>query len=161
MRGIMMKKESYTKEEKQIVLDNINKDRLIHQNAIKGLDGQKANYSSDEKHKIIEKLNESRISKQKQEEIKEKRTENKEVYQIASKDFYRFIHMDRDYFIKISDCQKLSSRAMKVPLYYRNFAGYQKQVMMIKVEPYADKFYISSELIRVYYQTYALEDKKS
>jgi len=156
-----MKKESYTKEEKQIVLNNLNEERLIHQNAIKGLDGIKANYDGNEKQKILDKLNDNRINKQKQDVIKIKRTQNKEIYIIGAKKFYRFLGMERDYFIAVSACNMITSRAISIPLYYRNFAGYQKQDMMIKVEAYSDKFYISSELIRVYYQTYGLEDKKN
>ena len=160
MKAKEMKKSNYTEEEKQIVLENLNKERLIHQNAMKGLDNKKANYTEEEKKRILAKLNEERIAKKQAEENRKKRTHNKEKYTIGAKEYYKFLNMKREYFIEVSECEKITTRGAVIPLYYRNFSGLQKQNMLIKIEPFMDKFYISEDLIRIYYRTYVLEDKK-
>jgi hypothetical protein len=154
------KKDIYSAEEKQMIMDRLNEERLIHQQASKGIDGKKAIYDQSEKNKILNKLNEQRLSQQKREEIKESRTANKEVYKFGSKTFYKFVHMEREYYIEISDCDKLSSRAAIITLYYRTFDELKKKDVLIKTEIYSNKFFISYDAIRVYFKSYALENAR-
>ncbi len=152
------KKQTYSDEEKQIIMDRLNKERLIDQQASKGLDGKKAVYDQSEKNKILDKLNEQRLSKQKRQEIQEKRIGNKEVYKFGGKNLYKFLQMEREYFIEISDIDKITSRASIITLYYRTFDELKKKDVLIKTEVYSDKFFISYDAIRVYFKGYALED---
>ena len=153
------KKETYTTEEKKIIMDRLDEERRIHQESVKGLDGKKAFYSEEEKNKIFNKLNEERISAQNRLEIKKRRVENKEVYKFGIKKFYKFLHMEREYFIEISDCDKFSRRPAIIPLYYRTFDELKKKDVLIKTEVYSDKIFISYDAIRVYFKAYSLEDK--
>jgi len=152
------RKETYTDEEKKIIMDRLDKERRIQQEAEKGLNGKKAFYTQSEKNKILNKLNEERLSKQKREDIKKRRIENKKVYTFGSKSFYKFLQMEREYFIEISDCDKFSRRPAIISLYYRTFDELKKKDVLIKTEVYSDKIFISYDAIRVYFKAYSLED---
>ena len=154
------KKETYNTEEKQIIMDRLNEERLVNQQASKGLDGKKAIYDQSEKNKILDKLNEQRLSKQKREEIKINRTENKEIYKFGNKSFYKFLQMEREYYIEISDCEKFATRPVIISLYYRTFNELKKKDVLIKTEVYSNKVFISYDAIRVYFKGYSLEDKR-
>ena len=117
-------------------------------------------YSKEYKTKILSNLNEKRLSVQKREEIKKKRTDKKKIYKFASKEYYKFMHMEREYYIEIKDCEKVSSRPAIITLYYRTFHELQKKDVLLKTEIYSDKFFISSDAIRVYFKSYTLEDDR-
>ncbi len=153
-------KEQYTEEEKQIIMERLNEERLIHQRVRERLDGKINNYSEDEKSQILNILNEQRLSKQKREEIKTKRLENKKVYTFGSKKFYKFTKMEREYLIEVKECETLSSRPKLISLYYRTFEELKKKDVLIKTEVYSEYFFISYNPIRVYFKTYALENEK-
>jgi hypothetical protein len=143
------KKSTFTDEE-----------RRIHQRAQESLDPKKKTYDEEEKKKVLEKLNEKRLSTQKREEIKKARTYKKQVYKFGSKEFYKFKHMEREYFIEIADIKKLSSRPVIIPLYYRTLEELNKKEVLIKTEIYSEKIFISYNPIRVYFKGYSLEDEK-
>lgn len=155
------KKETYSDEEKQIILDRLDKERRIHQEAMKNIEGRKKDFTQSEKDEILNKINEERLSKQHREEIKRRRFENKEVYKFGTKEFYKFLQMEREYFIEISDCEKFSRRPAIIPLYYRTFNELKKKDVLIKTEVYSDKIFISYDAIRVYFKAYSLEDKRT
>ena len=155
------RKETYTDEEKKIIMDRLDEERRVQQEAKKGLDGSTAVYDQSEKNKILNKLNEERLSKQKREEIRKRRIENKEIYKFGAKSFYKFLHMEREYYIEISDCDKFSRRPAIISLYYRTFGELKKKDVLIKTEIYSDKIFISYDAIRVYFKGYSLEDKSS
>lgn len=149
-------KETFSAEEKQFIMDRLNKERLENQEQ-----EAKANeYSKDDKSKILTKLNEKRLSVQKREEIKKKRTEKKKIYKFGSKEYYKFMHMEREYYIEIEDCDKISSRPSIITLFYRTFYELQKKDVLLKTEIYSDKFFISNNAIRVYFKSYSLEDDR-
>ena len=153
-------KSTFTAEEKKIIMDRLDEERRIHQKAQESLDPKNKKYTEEEKKKILQKLNEKRLSTQKREEIKKARTHNKKIYKFGSKEFYKFQQMEREYFIEIEDIKKLSSRPVIVPLYYRTFEELNKKEVLIKVEIYSEKFFISYNPIRVYFKGYSLEDDR-
>ena len=153
-------KEIYTEDEKKIILDRLDKERRILQNYTQNENVEKASYSEEDKYKILNKLNQDRISIQNREEIKKRRLENKEVYTFGSKRFYKFLNMEREYFIEIEDCEKFSRRPAIIPLYYRTFEELNKKDFLIKTEVYSDKIFISHDAIRVYFKAYSLEEKR-
>ncbi len=157
---IFSKKETYSAEEKQFIMDRLNEERLVHQKAEESLSSRSKPYSQEEKQKILTKLNEKRLSTQKREEIVKSRTEKKEKYHFGTKEFYKLSKMEREYFIRIEDCTKLSSRPDIVSLYYRSVDELKKKDVLIKTEIYSNKFFISYDAIRVYFKEYSLEDEK-
>ena len=157
---IFSRKETYTAEEKKFIMDRLNAERLIHQRAQEEVSGKKRFYTEEEKKKILEKLNESRLSRQKREEIQKRRTYKKEMYKFGTKTCYKFADMERDYFIEISDLEKLSSRPVMISLHYRLIDELKRKDVLIKTEIYSDRFFISHDPIRVYFKQYALEDEK-
>ena len=156
----IIKKETYTEEEKKMIIDRLDEERRIHQKAEDDLNTETKNYDEDEKKVVLKKLNEKRLSTQKREEIKKARTNKKEIYKFASKKYYKFIQMEREYFIEISDMEKLSSRALIISLYYRTFEEYKKKDVLIKTEIYSEKIFISYNPIRVYFKGYTLENER-
>ncbi|RLA71409.1 MAG: hypothetical protein DRG09_00355 [Epsilonproteobacteria bacterium] len=153
-------KENYTEEEKQIIMDRLNEERLIHQRVRERLDGKIQEYTEEEKSQIISLLNEQRLSKQKREEIKNKRIKMKKKYKFGSREFYKFTRMEREYFIEVKECESISGRPTLISLYYRTFEEFKKKDVLIKTEIYSEYFFISYNPIRVYFKTYALEDEK-
>ena len=156
------KKETYTAEEKKFIMDRLNEERLIHQRAEEELKGKKRSFTEEEKKKILAKLNEKRLSTQKREEIKKRRLHNKESYKLGNKEFYKFKNMEREYYIEIADCDKITNRPSIVTLYYKSISEYEvkKKDVLIKTEIYSDKFFVSYNLTRVYFKGYSLEDEK-
>lgn len=153
-------KETYTTEEKKLIMDRLNEERLAQQKADEALEGKKGPYTEEEKKKILNKLNEKRLSAQKREEIQKRRTHKKKIYTFGNKKFYKFKNMEREYYIDIDDCNKLSSRPVIVTLLYKTVSEYElkKKDVLIKTEIYSEIFFISMDSIRVYFKGYPLED---
>jgi hypothetical protein len=156
------KKETYSAEEKKFIMDRLNEDRLIHQRAEEALAGNKTSYTEEEKKKVLDKLNEKRLSTQKREEIQKSRIYNKKIYKFASKEFYKFTNMEREYYIEIEDCNKFSSRPVIVTIFYKTISENElkKKDVLIKTEIYSEKFFISMDAIRVYFKGYSLENEQ-
>ena len=154
------KKETYSTEEKQFIMNRLNEERLTHQKADESLAGKKSSYTEEEKKKILDKLNEKRVSAQKREEIQKKRTHKKKIYKFGSKEFYKFTNMERAYYIEIEDCKKFSSRAAIFTLYYQSLTELKKKDVLLKTEIYSEDIFISYDLIRVYFKRYSLEDER-
>ncbi len=156
------KQDTYTDEEKKFIMDRLNEERLIHQRAQEAASDQKKSYTEEEKKNILQKLNEKRLSTQKREEIKKKRLYKKEIYKFGNKDFYKFKNMEREYFIEVEDCNKITTRPCMISLYYKSISEYEvkKKDVLMKTEIYSDKFFVSHDPIRVYYKQYALENEK-
>ncbi|MCO4845335.1 MAG: hypothetical protein KC427_04875 [Sulfurovum sp.] len=156
------KKDTYSNEEKKLIMDRLNEDRIIHQRAEEALHGKKTSYTEKEKKKILDKLNEKRLSIQKREEIQKSRLHKKHIYRFANKEFYKFTNMEREYYIESEECSKFCSRPSIVTLYYKTISESElkKKDVLIKTELYSNKFFISMDAIRVYFKDYALEDEK-
>ena len=154
------RKDIYTSEEKQIIMDRLDEERRIHQKAEEDLNTKTKNYTEEEKKIVLQKLNEKRLTTQKREEIKKARTYKKQTYKFGSKEYYKFIQMEREYYIEISELEKLSSRPVIIPLYYRTFEELNKKEVLIKTEIYSEKIFISYNPIRVYFKGYSLEDER-
>ncbi len=156
------KKKTYSDEEKQLIMDRLNEERLIHQRVEEEFKGKKRSYTEEEKKKILAKLNEKRLSTQKREEIKKKRLHNKKIYKLGNKEFYKFTNMEREYYIEVADCDKITTRPSIVTLYYKSVSEYEvkKKDVLIKTEIYSDKFFVSYDVVRVYFKGYSLEDER-
>jgi hypothetical protein len=152
--------ETYSVEEKKLIMDRLSEERRIHQKVRESLDGKIKAYTEEEKKEILHLLNEQRLSKQKREEIKWKRLYKKEKYNFHSREFYKFTKMEREYYIEVNECVQLSSRPCIITLYYKTFEEFKKKDVLIKTELYSDKFFVSYNPIRVYFKQYALEDEK-
>ena len=155
------KKETYSDEEKKLIMDRLNEERLIHQRAEEALLSKQKTFSEEEKKKILDKLNEKRLSTQKREEIQKSRIDNKKIYKFGSKEFYKFTNMEREYYIEIEDCNKFFSRPVIVTLFYKTISENElkKKDVLIKTEIYSEKFFISLDAIRVYFKGYSLENE--
>jgi len=153
-------KETYSTEEKKLIMERLNEERLIHQKAEETLLSQKKTYSEEEKKKILDKLNEKRLSTQKREEIQKSRLHNKKIYKFTSKEFYKFTNMEREYYIEIEDCNKFSSRAAIFTLYYKSLTELKKKDVLLKTEIYSKEIFISYDILRVYFRGYSLEDER-
>lgn len=153
-------KETYSAEEKKLIMDRLSEERRIHQKIKERSEGKIKEYTEEEKDEILHLLNEQRLSKQRREEIKKKRLHKKEKYSFNSREFYKFTKMEREYYIEVNACEKLSSRPDIVTLYYKTFEEFKKKDVLIKTELYSDKFFVSYNPVRVYFKQYALEDER-
>lgn len=153
-------KETYTEEEKKLIMARLNEQRLQQQRAQESLSVPKSAYTEEEKKKILNSLNEKRLSDQRIEEIKKKRTFKKEIYKFGTKEYYKLLNMKREYYLDIKDCQKIRRTPKIMPIYYRSLDVLQKKDVLIKTEIYSEKFFISLDPIRVYFKAHALEDAR-
>jgi hypothetical protein len=149
-------KDIYSDEEKKIILERLDAERKARQKKEEQKKG--APVYSSEKEKILQKLDEERRITQKYRELQKRRLRDKKVYNIENRILYKFLDMDRSYYIQVKDCELLSSRPMILPLFYRVLDGLKKKEVLMQVRDYSDKIFISDDVIRVYFKQYVLED---
>jgi len=154
------KKDIYSDEEKKYILDTLNAERLLRQKKERKSKTYDE-YSRADKRDILKELDEKRLDAQRLDVIKKSRTDKKQKYKFGVKEFYKFSHMSREYYIDISAIEKLSSRPVIMSLYYRIFGELKKKDFLIKVQIYSDKFFISDDILRVYFKGYPLERERS
>ena len=151
-------KQTYTEEEKKLILERLDAERKMRQKAVDQGYATSAEISAEDKEKILFKINEERRIAQKYKELQRKRLRNKKVYQLENKTLYRFLDMERSYYIQVEDSKKLSSRPQIVTLYFQGLDGLRKKDVLAQVKDYSDKIFISYDLIKVYFKQYPLED---
>ena len=84
---------------------------------------------------------------------------NKKIYTFANKTYYKFKEMEREYFLEVDICKKISTRPCIVPLHYRTFGEMKKWDVLLKIDIHSEKIFISKDAIRVYFKPYALQEK--
>jgi hypothetical protein len=156
----IVKKDIYSDEEKKYILETLNTERLLRQKSERKSKTYDE-YTKAEKLDILKELNEKRLDEQRFDVIKKRRTAKKQIYQFGIKKFYKFNHMSREYFIDIDDIKKVSSRPVVMTLYYRIFGELKKKDFLMKIEIYSEKFFISDDILRVYFKGYDLERERT
>jgi len=154
------KKETYSPEEKKFILERLNNERLLKQKSKEESLKATKRISQEEKSDILKELNDERLRVQKREEMRRKRVDNKEIYKFGNKEYYKFINMEREYYLEKESCGKFSSRPSIVSLYYRTFGEMKRKDVLLKIESYSEKIFISYDAIRVYFKPYVFEEKR-
>jgi hypothetical protein len=114
------------------------------------------NYLS-EKQKIWDQLNENRLLRQKREECRTGRFLNEKCYTFKNESYYKILRMMGEYYIKVSDYEKVSLKQLKVTLYSYTFHGLKTMECYAKFTKYSDKLFISQATTRDYFKMYDLE----
>ncbi len=153
------KHETYNDEEKKFILKKLNDERLRQQKLNEASSNVTKQYSQEDKNDILNKLNDERLRAQKNEDMKKKRVENKEIYKFGKKEYYKFVNMEREYYLEKKNCGNFSSRPSIVTLYYRTFGEMNRKDVLLKIESYSEKIFISYDAIRVYFKPYSFEEK--
>ncbi len=153
-------KETYSDEEKKFILKRLNDERLRQQKSKEVSLTVTDEYSEEDKDDILKKLNEERLRIQRREEMGLKRIENKEIYKFGQKEYYKFVNMEREYYLEKKSFENFPSRLSIVTLYYRTFGEMKRKDVLLKIESYSDKIFISYDAIRVYFKPYSLENKR-
>ena len=153
------KKETYSSDEKKFILERLNSERLRQQKPHEKSSKPSKQYSKEDKNNILNELNEERVRVQKREEMKAKRIENKEIYKFGKKEYYKLVNMEREYYLEKESCGTFSSRPSIVTLNYRTFGEMQRKDVLLKIESFSEKIFISYDAIRVYFKTYSFEEK--
>jgi hypothetical protein len=148
----------YSEEEKKTILERLDADRRARQEAERQEKQGNKKLTLAEKEKILERINEERRIAHKYKELQKRRLRNKKVYHIENRILYRFLGMDRSYYIQVEDCKRLSSRPLILPLFYQGFDGLKQKDVLIRIRDYSDKIFISDDVLRVYYKQHSLED---
>ncbi len=153
------KKETYSPDEKKFILERLNNERLREQKSKGESSKATEQYSEQDKCDILIHLNAERLRTQKCEEMQKKRLHNKEIYKFGHKEYYKFVNMEREYYLEKESCGKFSSHPSIVTLYYKVFGEMKRKDVLLKVETHTDKIFISYDAIRVYFKPYAFEEK--
>ena len=152
-------KETYSEEEKRAIIEMLNQKRKgKEQKSNKSL--PKIDFSHIDKSKILQKLNRERKEKELFDKMAKQRIANKKIYSFHNKLFYKIKNLERDYYLKCEDYQKLRSRPRIITIYHEFLGEMKKKDVLIQIRRYSDKIYISDDLIKVYYKSCHLEDEK-
>jgi hypothetical protein len=160
----IVNKETYTEEEKALILERLNRERLERQKFQQKRAKYKHGYTEEEKHRILQELNAKRIREKHYREMERIRFLNKKRYTFGNKTFYKLLEMEREYFLDVKLCENFSSQPIIVPLYYRTFGEMKQKEVLLKIEPHSDKIFISKDAVRVYFKAFSLQensDRKS
>lgn len=158
MSDTIKSKDIYTAEEKRMILERLDAERRARQEAEQQEKEGGKRLTASEKEKILERIDEERRIAQKYQELQKRRLRDKKVYHLENRVLYRFLDMNRAYYIQVEDCKRLSSRPLILPLFYQGFDGLKQKDVLIRVRDYSEKIFISDDVIRVYYKAYSLED---
>jgi len=142
-------KATYSAEEKQAIMDMLNKERKEREENKK----KQASLKKLDKQKIFDSLNRQRRDEQLFEQMDKQRIANKKIYTIHNKKFYKIKNLERDYFFKVDDYEKLSSRPRIITIYHDFLGELKKKDVLIQIRRYSDKIFVSDDLIKVYYKT--------
>ena len=154
----IISKETYTDEEKALIMQRLDAQRRKEEKAKQ----QQKTFSLDEeeKKKILQQLNENRLARERYERIKSERTEGKQIYRFGSKEYYKLVGMEREYYILVESCKKISNKPTIVTLYYMTLDKLQGKDVLMKTESFTKGFLVSQDVLRVYYKSYVLENKR-
>ena len=112
-----------------------------------------------EKKNILNYLNEQRLCRQENEEIQKKRFENKKIYTIQNKQYYKIIDMNRAYYLDVESCKNISYTQSIVLLYTYTFATMTARRGLVKIDKATERILLSNDALRVYFKPYTLEEK--
>lgn len=173
----MQKKESFTPEEKQLIWNKLNRKRIKRQmieepikqvlfkqeieklnNINKPQEQEEApirGYTKEEKDKIFERINRDRLDS-----IDNEDNITKKIYDVNGKEYYRFLDMPRSYYIPIEILPQISSKPLKVYLYYKILGELKKREVFIKTQSYSKNLFISISTTKLNFKEYRLEDEQ-
>ncbi|MFK5975251.1 MAG: hypothetical protein QM493_01975 [Sulfurovum sp.] len=163
----MNKKEKFSEEEKQLILNKLNRKRKKQQKIeepikkkmfkkeIKKLQGvDKKEYTKEEKDAILDRLNRDRLKEEKREH-----SLTKKVYKINTKDYYKFIDMHRSYYIRVDALPKLSRKPKKLLLYYKILNEFKNREVIVISPSYSKNLFVAINVVKQNFIEYRLEDK--
>jgi predicted methyltransferase len=155
-------KEIYSEEEKRLILQRLNEERLRAQQSSQQVKvkEKKRHFTEADKRKILEKLNENRLAQQRYAKIREERTKDREIYKFSAKEYYKLLGMQRAYYLPIEVCEIIDNRPKIITLFYQTLDALQKKDVLMKTENFSKGFFISEDVLRVYYKSYELEKKR-
>ena len=158
----IVSKEIYTDEEKALIMQRLDAQRRASQRKAQQADTsqKRSGFDDEEKKRILERLNENRLTQQRYAQIKVQRTEDKQIYRFGSKRYYKLLGMEREYYIPVEECEKISGKPRIVALYYQTLDALQQKDVLMKTESFSKGFHISQDVLRVYYKMYELENKR-
>ncbi len=151
----------YSLEEKRIILNQLNEERIRNQNKKENAHMLLSKYHPKEKSDILEKLDKKRRRNQEKKRLHKCTFGNKKIYTLENREFYKILDLGRDYYIKIEDCQNHSYRPELITLYHQGFDGLKKTKVLVKFRTDTDKIYISEDALRVYFKASSLEEIES
>lgn len=149
---------TYTPDEKKYIMERLDAERRVKQKKNSIAQNYTA-YTDEEKTNILNELNERRLEEQIYKEIKKQRTFKKKIHIFNMQKFYKLQNMDREYFIRIEDMEQLLTRPQILTLYYRVFGELKKKDFLMKVMSHSNRVYVSTDMLRVYFKAYQLEDE--
>ena len=155
-REAFSQKNTYTLEEKQYIMQRLNEQRRIQQKK-ETISQRYTKYTVEEKKHILNELNDKRREEQVYIEIERKRTHNKKIYTFGERSFYKFLGMDREYYIRINALENLTSRPKIITIYFKVFGELKKKDFLMQIRIYSENIFISNDVLKVYFKEYKLE----
>ena len=154
----------YSVEEKRWIIERLNAERKERQTyeeeRTKDCDApeKKEQEFLSEKEKILARIDKERRIAQKYKELQKRRLKNKKIYTLENRTLYKIILTNKEYYIDVDDCKRLSSVPGIFPVFYLRYGGLKKKEALIRIKEYSDKIFISEDVLRVYFKSASLED---
>ncbi|RRS30036.1 MAG: hypothetical protein P794_08770 [Epsilonproteobacteria bacterium (ex Lamellibrachia satsuma)] len=112
-----------------------------------------------EKQKILNQLNQERLFRQKNDEMQKKRFENKKIYTIQNKKYYKIMDFKHSYYIKVENYKNISYAQTTVLLYTYTFTTMTVRKGLAKIDKATERILISNDALRIYFKPYILEEE--
>jgi len=151
--------ETYSEEEKKAIMEILNQKRKAKDQKAT-ITIPKIDSNSIDKSKVLQKLNRERKEQELFEKMAKQRIANKKIYSFHNKLFYKIKNLERDYYLKCEDYQKLTSCPKIVTIYHEFLGELKKKDTLIQIRRYSDKIFISDDMIKIYYKSCYFEDEK-
>jgi len=132
----------------------------IFQNKVRKNIYKSALASLYEKKKIWNELNEERLLHQKEKKLEKERLENKKLYAIYGKKYYKLVGDNGDYYVLEDALKDLPSSQLIIQVNRYSFSGMRTSRALLKVDKATNKIFLSEDTLRVYFKPYKIESIK-
>jgi len=132
----------------------------IFQNKVRKNIYKSALASLYEKKKVWNELNEERLLRQKEKELEKERLENKKIYAIYGKKYYKLVGDNGDYYVLEDALKDLPSSQFIIQINRYSFSGMRTSRALLKVDRTTNKIFLSEDTLRVYFKPYKIESIK-
>ncbi|MFT7824645.1 MAG: hypothetical protein ABXS92_07775 [Sulfurimonas sp.] len=157
---------TYSVEKKQWIMERLNAERKERQKyeeertKVSDASEKKDQEPLSEKEKILARIDKERRIAQKYKELQKRQLKNKKIYTLENRTLYKIFLANKEYYIDVDDCKRLSSTPGIFPVFYLRYGGLKKKEALIRIKEYTDNIFISEDVLRVYFKPSSLEDER-
>lgn len=112
------------------------------------------------KKKLWNKINEERVLHQKEKVLEEERLENKKIYSLYGRNYYKLLGDNVEYYALEKSMKDFPASQFMIEVYRYSFSGMTKKSVLMKVDKLKNQLMISEDTLRVYFKPFKIESIK-